>query len=59
MREGDAVKPIVITRGILIQWEEFAYFTIEVEAPSDEARSDLLDAMRDRKKVKITIEVEE
>ena len=59
MREGDAVKPIVITRGALIQWEDFAHFTIEFDVPSDEARSDLLDAMRDRKKVKITIEVEE
>ena len=53
------MKPIMITRGIAIQWEDFAYFTIQIEAPSDEARSDLLDAMRDRKKMKITIEVEE
>ena len=53
------MKPIVIARGALIQWEDFAHFTIEFDVPSDEARSDLLDAMRDRKKVKITIEVEE
>lgn len=53
------MKPIMITRGIVMQWEEDAYFTIEFDAPSDEARSDLLDAMRDRKKLKITIEVEE
>lgn len=53
------MKPITLTRGFLIEWEDFAHFTIQIEAPSDEARSDLLDAMRDRKKLKITIEVEE
>ena len=53
------MKPITITRGVFVDWEDFAYFTIQFEAPSDEARSDLLDAMRDRKKLKITIEVDE
>ena len=53
------MKPIMITRGVVMQWEEDAYFTLEIEAPSDEARGDLLDAMRERKKLKITIEVEE
>ena len=53
------MKPITLTQGVLIQWEDFAHFTIQIDAPTDEARSDLLDAMRDRKKIKITIEVEE
>lgn len=53
------MKPVIITRGVFLQWEDFAYFTIQIEAPSDEARKDLLDALKDRKQLKITIEVAE
>lgn len=53
------MKPIMITRGVFLEWEEFDHFTIQFETPSDEARRDLLAALRDRKNLKITIEVEE
>jgi hypothetical protein len=49
----------MITRGVFLGWMEFDHFTVEFEAPSDEARQDLLAALRDRKTLKITIEVEE
>ena len=53
------MKPITVTHGVFLAWAGFDHFTIEVQTPSDEARRDLLDAMRDRKKLKVTIEVGE
>ena len=59
VREGDAMKPIVITRGVFLGWVGFEHFTIEFDTVSDEARQDLLAALRDGKNFKITLEVEE
>ena len=45
----------------LVQWDYPSDFTLQLqfEAPTEEARHALLDAMRDRVKLKITVEVEE
>ena len=59
MREGDAVKPIIIKRGIFLGWVGFEHFTIEFDTMSDEARDYLLAALRDGKNFKITLEVED
>ena len=53
------MKPIVITRGVFLGWVGFEHFTIEFDTVSDEARQDLLAALRDGKNFKITLEVEE
>lgn len=49
------------TEAWITQWDADADFTLflQFEAPTEEARRALLYAMRDRVKLKITVEVEE
>ena len=47
---------IVITKGWVKEWESDSTFTIEFNVESEEDRSALLDIMKDRVRLKITIE---
>lgn len=47
---------IELDRGKVIEWECDKMFTIRFYVDSEEDRSNLLDMMRDRKNLKVTIE---
>lgn len=53
------MKPIVVRRGWVGEWERDSAFTIVIETENEEDRKALLNSMRDNKSLKITIEVVE
>lgn len=50
------MKSIVVTKGWVKEWESDTRFTVEFDAESEEDRSALLDMMKDRVRLKVTIE---
>lgn len=52
------MKPIVVTKGWVKEWERDSAFTIVIETENEEDRKALLETMRDNKGLKITIEGE-
>lgn len=53
------MKPIVVTKGWVNEWERDSIFTIVIETENEEDRKALLNSLRDRKALKVTIEEEE
>lgn len=47
---------ITVTKGWIKEWDRPNIFTIEFETETEEERKALLDSMRDRKSLKVTIE---
>lgn len=46
-------------KGMIMEWTTNANFKIDFWVDSEEERNILLDAMKDRKKVTVTVEVDE
>lgn len=47
---------ITVTKGWIREWDRPNIFTLEFETETEEERKALLDSMRDRKSLKVTIE---
>ena len=47
---------ITVTKGWIKEWDRPNIFTIEFETETEEERKALLDSMRDRTSLKVTIE---
>ena len=56
--ENEKMRPIVVRRGWIGEWERDSAFTIVIETENEEDRKALLETMRDNKGLKITIEEE-
>ena len=52
------MRPIIVRKGWVKEWERDSAFTIVIETENEEDRKALLETMRDNKGLKITIEEE-
>lgn len=50
------MRPIIVRKGWVKEWERDSAFTIVIETENEEDRKALLETMRDNRGLKITIE---